>query len=139
MRLSLRVDRMEPTDNARRVAERYATAWRENDLETLLDCYAHDFTLHYFGSNPFTGDHVGKDAAVATLLEVATRAPRSLVAIERVLAGPDAAVIVAVEDLQTASGTCTIRRLLRYRVEGDAFAECWLYEENQDVIDAAWA
>lgn len=132
-------------DEARTVAERYAEAWSSDDLEGILGCYDDRFTLHYFGDNPFTGSHVGRDAALAVLLEVGSRAPRKLVAVDEILAGPGAAVIVARERITTGdhrAGTTEsteIRRVLRYRVEGDRFTECWLYEESQAVIDRAWS
>ncbi|MEZ5168257.1 MAG: nuclear transport factor 2 family protein [Acidimicrobiales bacterium] len=130
---------MTPTENARTVALRYADAWQRGDTTALLDCYADEFTLHYFGANPFTGDHVGKDTAVAVLLEVGARAPRRLVSVDEILAGPDAAVLVAREELTIDGEAFEIRRVLRYRVEGDRFTECWLYEEHQALIDRAWA
>jgi len=130
---------MDPTLNARQVANRYVEAWLANDLPGIVACYSDDFTLHYFGNNPFTGDHVGKDAAVHTLLEVGAKAPRALVSIEGILAGPGAAVIVATEAITMGGHQYEIRRVFRYRVEEQTFAECWLYEENQALIDAAWS
>jgi len=130
---------MTNTDEARAVAERYAKAWQEDDLDGILGCYAAGFTLHYFGDNPFTGVHVGKDAALAVLLEVGSRAPRKLVAVDEILAAPGTAVIVAREDISVEGTTTEIRRVLRYRVEGEQFSECWLYEENQALIDQAWS
>lgn len=129
---------MTTTEGARAVAERYARAWLDDDLEGILGCYADRFTLHYFGSNPFTGAHVGKDAALAVLLEVGARAPRALVAIDDILTGPGSAAILARENISVGDVTTEIRRLLRYRVEGDQFVECWLYEEDQALIDHAW-
>lgn len=130
---------MDATDNARSVAERYCAAWQADDLAGILDCYADDFTLHYFGDNPYTGDHVGKDAAIATLLAAGAKAPRKLIDVESVMAGPDAAVVVAREMITTDDGDQEIRRVLRYRIAGDHFAECWLYEEDQALIDQAWS
>jgi len=130
---------MTPTDNARTVAERYATAWAADDLAGILDCYADEFTLHYFGNNPFSGDHVGKDTAFSVLLEVGARAPRMLVAVDEILAGPDAAVLVAREQITVDGVAHTVHRVLRYRVVADRFAECWLYEEDQALIDRAWS
>ena len=130
---------MSDTDEARRVAERYVAAWTGDDLAGILDCYAEEFTLHYFGDNPFSGDHVGRDAAVATLLAVGAKAPRRLVAVDEILAGPGAAVLVAREEIETGDGPVEIRRVLRYRVAGDRFTECWLYEEDQAVVDRAWS
>ena len=71
------------------VAQRCATAWLAGDLPALFDCYRDDFTLHYGGANPFTGDHVGKATALKTLAEVSRRTGRKLVAIIDVTAGPN--------------------------------------------------
>lgn len=130
---------MTTTQLAHAVARRYATAWAENDLATVVECYAPNFTLHYFGDNPFTGSHVGRDAAFEVLIDVGARAPRTLIAVDEILAGPNAAVLVARERMTVDESEIEVRRVLRYRVDGDAFVECWLYEENQDVIDRAWA
>lgn len=130
---------MTPTENARAVAERYAAAWAADDLAGILDCYADEFTLHYFGNNPFSGDHVGRDTAFSVLLEVGARAPRKLIAVDEILAGPDAAVVVAREEITVDGEPREVRRILRYRIVGDRFAECWLYEENQELIDRAWS
>jgi hypothetical protein len=121
------------------VAERYAAAWTADDLDGILSCYADDFTLHYFGDNPFSGHHVGRDAAFAVLLEVGARAPRKLIAVDEILAGPGAAALVAREAITVGDETTEIRRVLRYRVKGDRFTECWLYDEDQTFIDRAWA
>ncbi len=130
---------MDETENARGVADRYCQAWLANDLDGLLACYGDDFTLHYFGNNPYSGDHVGKEAALTTLLAVGAKAPRELLSIDDILAGPSSAVVVATEAIMVADERFEIRRVLRYRVEGSAFAECWLYEENQAIIDRAWS
>lgn len=129
---------MNKTEHARAVAETYATAWQANDLDGILNSYADDFTLHYFGDNPFSGDHVGKQAALATLLDVGALAPRTLVSVEEILAGPSSAVIVVTESILVDGQPHEIRRVLRFRVSADQFTDCWLYDEQQQVIDRAW-
>jgi len=32
-----------------------------------------------------------------------------------------------------------VRRLFRYRIDGDQLVECWLYDEDQTLIDRLWA
>ena len=96
---------MDDTENAREVAERYREAWLANDLAGILDCYADDFSLHYFGDNPWSGSHVGKQAAI----EHAARrrrqgAPPASLAVDEVLAGPNAAVLVAREEIDDHAG-----------------------------------
>jgi hypothetical protein len=44
----------------RSVIERYAAAWRDGDLPTIIDCYHDDLTLHWFGANALSGDHAGR-------------------------------------------------------------------------------
>lgn len=134
----LTVDAMNETERARAVAETYAAVWLANDLEGILGCYADDFTLHYFGNNPFSGDHVGKQAALDTLLEVGARAPWMLVSVDHILAGPLSAVIVATLRISVEGNEHEIRRVLRFRTAGTQLSECWLYEENQALIDRAW-
>ena len=127
------------TDEARATIERYCTAWRDADLETLIDCYADEFTLHYFGGGRFAGDHVGRDAALAVLAEVSSIAPRELLGIDEVLVGPGAAAIVVRERLRRDGVGHELRRVLRYRIRGDKLAECWLYDEDQALVDRLWA
>ena len=130
---------MTSTDEARRVAERYASVWLADDLAGILDCYSDEFTLHYFGNNPFSGTHAGKDASLQVLLDVGALAPRKLLAVDEILAGPGSAVMVVREDLTAGGKTTEIRRVLRFRIEGEQFTDCWLYEEDQALIDAAWS
>ena len=84
---------MDPIDTVRR----YAEAWKANDIATVLAMYHDDFVLHYFGESPLAGDHVGRDAAIATLMEATTRSRRQLDAIEDVLGGDTYAAIIARE------------------------------------------
>ncbi len=131
----------EPDSSAecRAVSERYALAWTADDLAGLLDCYREDFTLHYLGRNRFSGDHVGKRAAIETLLAAGAKAPRRLLAVDEILAGPGAAALVVREELIVDGEPTEIRRVLRYRVAGGQMTECWLYDEDQALIDRAWA
>ena len=127
------------TEQAREVAERYCVAWLAGDLGALLDCYADEFTLHYFGHSRFAGDHVGKQAAVTTLLEVGATAIRTLLGVDEITAAPGAAVIVVRERLERGGESFEVRRLFRYRIDGGQFVECWLYDEDQALIDRLWA
>jgi len=126
------------TERNRRAVERYAVAWLAGDLDAILDCYADDFTLHYFGNNPFTGDHVGKQASLDTLLEVGARAPRTLLSVDEILAGPQSAGMVVTERIMVDEVPHEIRRFLRFRITGLQLVECWLLEEQQRLVDQAW-
>jgi len=121
------------------LVERYATAWRDGDLATLVGCYGPNFILHYGGASPLAGDHVGLDAALAALAEASRRTGRDLLSVDETLTSPTGAVLVVRERFDRDGDTAEVRRVLRYRVEGDQFVECWLYDEDQAVVDRFWS
>ena len=125
-------------ESSRRVAESYCEAWSRGDIEAVLALYDDGFTLHYFGTSGYAGDHRGKGAAVQALAAVSAEAPRELLGIDEVLASDDGAVIVARERLTRSGESHEIRRLLRYRIAEGRFTECWLYDEDQALVDRLW-
>ena len=124
-----------PSDSARTVTQRYCTAWMAGDLDTLLTCYGDDIVLHHFGDNQLSGDHVGKDAAVAALITGAAIAERELLSVDDIMVGEGTSTIVVTERFTRDNESHEVTRVLRYRIDGDHFAECWLYDEDQPVID----
>jgi uncharacterized protein len=126
---------MEPEDTV----SRYAEAWRSNDIAAVFDAYHDDFVLHYFGTSPLAGDHVGKEAAIAVLVEATQRSGRQLDEIEDVLAGSTFGAIVAREGVGRGDDLRVIRRVFLYKVRDGKLAECWLYDEDQRAIDELWS
>ena len=116
---------------------RYAEAWKANDIATVLAMYHEDFVLHYFGESPLAGDHVGRDAAIATLMEATTRSRRQLDAIEDVLGGDTYAAIIAREGV--GEPLRVVRRVFLYTVRDSKLAECWLFDEDQRFVDRLWS
>ncbi len=123
------------TQANRAVAQRYATAWLAGDLSAIFDCYHDEFTLHYGGANPFSGDHVGKAAALKTLAAVSARTGRKLLSILDVAAGPERAVVIARESFTRGDMTATLDRVLVYAIKDDRLHECWLFEFDQATVD----
>ena len=64
---------------------------------------------------------------------------RQLVAITDVLAGERFGMIVAVEKFERDGSSVEIDRILRYRVADGKLAECWVYDQNQRLIDEYWS
>jgi hypothetical protein len=120
------------------VLRRYVDAWRDQDLDALLGCYGPGFTLHYGGASRFAGTHVGRDAALAVMAEVSTVAPRELLSVDEVLVSDRGGALVVTERLRRDGEVVDVRRVLRYRVEDDLLAECWLLESDQAVVDHLW-
>jgi len=117
------------------VVKRYADAWAANDVRGILDCYHDEIVFHYFGRSPLAGMHRGKAACLAVLKQVGERANRRLVSIRDVLAGSHFGLIVAVERFERGGSSVEIERMLRYGVRDGKLAECWIYDEDQRLVD----
>jgi hypothetical protein len=72
------------------------------------------------------------------MAEASVRATRTLVSVDDILVGDDGGALVVTETLERDGETATLRRVLRYRVSGGRFQECWLHDEQQDVVDHFW-
>jgi ketosteroid isomerase-like protein len=118
---------------------RYACAWQEGDLATLVDCYDDDVVVHYGGRSAFAGTHVGRDRLMAVLLETASRGARRLVSIDQLHDDGDAGALFVTESFVVDGATVTVPRALRYRLAAGRFVECWLYDHEQHLVDQAWS
>jgi ketosteroid isomerase-like protein len=121
------------------VVKRYADAWIANDLRAIVDSYHDEVVFHYFGRSPLAGIHRGKAACLAILKQVREKTNRKLVSVRDVLAGEHFGVIVAVERFERAGASVEIERMLRYSVRDGKLAECWIYDEDQRLVDEYWA
>jgi ketosteroid isomerase-like protein len=118
-------------------ARRYVDAWVAGDFPAMMATYADDFVLHWFGDNPFARTFRGKAEAIPALIEFTRRTGRRLVEIVDVAAGPARAVVIVREAITVAGLEHEIERALVYRVKAGLLAECWVYDQNQRLIDAA--
>lgn len=120
-------------------ARRYVDAWIAGDFPAMMAAYHDNFILHWFGENPYATTHVGKSAAVGALLEFTRRPDRRLTEVVDVMAGQARAVVIVREALTVGGETREIERVLVYRVADGLLAECWVYDQNQRLIDQALA
>jgi hypothetical protein len=123
------------TPEIRDAVERYAKAWVAGDMAAIFACYGEGFTLHYGGANALSGDHVGKARALAVLADFSRRTARRLVRIVDVMAGNERGVVIAREALGPEGARVEVERVLVYRVEAGLFAECWVHDQDQALID----
>ncbi len=121
------------------VVKRYAEAWVANDLRAIIESYHDDVVFHYFGRSPLAGTHRGKTACLAILKQVREKTNRRLVSVRDVLAGEHFGLIIAVERFERLGESVEIERMLRYSVRDDKLAECWIYDEDQRLVDEYWA
>ena len=129
----------QPDSGIYSVVRRYADAWAANDLRAIVDCYHEEVVFHYFGRSPLAGAHRGKAACLAILKQVREKTNRRLVSVRDVLAGEHFGLIVAVERFERNGASVEIERMLRYSVRDGKLAECWIYDEDQRLVDEHWA
>jgi ketosteroid isomerase-like protein len=123
-------------ESIRRAVSGYAAAWLAGDRPAMLASYHDDFTLHYFGRNPLAGIHRGKPAALAILAEVTRRSNRKLSGIVDVMAGPERGALLVREIFQRDGKTAEMERLLVYSVRDELLWQCWVYDQDQALVDA---
>ena len=123
-------------ERTRQAVSRYANAWLAGDRPALAACYHEDFTLHYFGSNPLAGHHRGKAASLAVLAEVTRRTNRVLLGIVDILAGPERGALLVRERFDRDGKTAELERLLVYKERDGLLGECWVYDQDQALVDA---
>ena len=121
------------------VVRRYADAWVANDVATIIDCYHDEIVFHYFGRSPLAGVHRGKAACLAVLKQIRERTQRRLLAVHDVLAGAEYGVVLARERFERGAKVAEVERLLKYSVRDGKLAECWVYDEDQRLIDEFFA
>ncbi len=97
------------------VVRRYAEAWKNNDLNAIVDSYHDEVVFHYFGGSPLAGTHRGKPARLALLIQVWER---------------DRSELIAGKDVSDFGD-----RVLLYRVRDGKLSECWVYDEDQRAVD----
>jgi uncharacterized protein len=121
------------------VVRRYADVWIANDLRAIVDCYHDDVVFHYFGRSPLAGTHRGKAACLAILKQVREKTNRKLISVRDVLAGDHFGLIVAVERFERNGVPVEIERMLRFSVRDGKLAACWVYDEDQRLVDEHFA
>jgi uncharacterized protein len=128
-----------PDSGIYEVVKRYAAAWVANDLRASIDCYHDEVVFHYFGRSPLAGTHRGKPACLAILKQVREKTNRQLISVRDVLAGEHFGLIVAVERFERGGASIDFERVLRFGVRDRKLAECWVYDEDQRLVDEHWA
>ena len=119
----------------REAVARYAAAWQAGDRAGVVASYHDDFTLHYFGGNPLAGVHRGKQAALTVLAEVTRRTNRKLLGIVDVMSGPERGAVLVRELFSRDGRTAEVERLLVYGLRDGLLWHCWVYDQDQALVD----
>ena len=121
-------------DAVRLALEGYASAWQAGDTGRIVGSYHPDFTLHYFGRHDLAGVHRGKAAALTALQAFSRQTGRSLIAIVDIMVGTTRGALL-VRERMGRDAPVVVERLLVYTVEDGLLRECWIYDQDQPLID----
>ena len=122
-------------ESTRLAVSRYAAAWLAGDRAAMQATYHDDFTLQYFGRNPLAGVHEGKTASLAILAEVTRRTNRKLLGIVDIMAGPERGALLVRELFSRDEKAAEVERLLVYSVRDGLLWKCWVYDQDQALVD----
>jgi ketosteroid isomerase-like protein len=121
------------------VITRYARAWERGDIGEIVECYDEQIVAHYGGQSAFAGTYTGRDQFLTLLLETGSRGRRKLIAIDQLHDDGDSGAFFVTESFVIGGETVTVQRALRFRTNGKAVTECWLFDQDQHLVDKAWA
>jgi hypothetical protein len=105
----------------------------------MFAMYTNDIVVHYGGTSPYAGVHRGKDDFLRALVESSIRSQRSLFSVDAVFDTGTEGAIFSTESLVVDGETRTVERALRFRLAQGQIHECWLYDHDQHLVDAAWS
>jgi uncharacterized protein len=117
------------------VIERYAELWVRGDTVSMVEYYNEDMKLHYFGRNGLAGVHEGKAAVLGILTEFSRRTDRALVRIVATMSGATRGAIIVQEMIGPDVDRTSVERLFVYSLRNGRFSECWVYDQDQALID----
>lgn len=123
------------TETLRTFIDTYAEHWRTGRSALNLARYHDDFVLHYAGAHRLSGTFRGKAVALVAMRSFGEATGRKLVEIVETMAGETYASIIAREQFHAAPGAPILRRVAVYRVVDDWLHECWVYDDDQAIVD----
>lgn len=117
------------------VVRDYLDAMAKGDLERAGELIAEDVVFHIPGRSRISGEHRGRDHAIAmwrSLLE-ASGASGFEIDVHDLLSTEDHVVVLATRTI----GGVDARGVVVYHVEGGRITGAWVHEADQYAVDAA--
>jgi ketosteroid isomerase-like protein len=120
------------------VMQRYVAAARRGDFDAAFAMFAEDIVFRIPGRSSFSGEHRGREAAMAYIDAARARSAEHEVQVEVVdaLTSADRFALIVVERFHRGGEIVEIRRANVYRVRGDEIDEIWIFEGDQYEVDA---
>jgi ketosteroid isomerase-like protein len=123
---------------AEEVMESYVAAARRGDFDAAFAMFAEDIVFRIPGRSSFSGEHRGREAAMAYINAARARSAEHEVEVEVVdaLTSADRFALIVVERFHRGGEILEIRRANVYRVRSEEIDEIWIFEGDQYEADA---
>jgi uncharacterized protein len=118
--------------------QRYVAAARRGDFAAAFAMFAEDIVFRIPGRSSFSGEHRGREAAMAYINAARALSAEHEVQVEVVdaLTSTDRFALIVVERFHRGGEIVEIRRANVYRVRGDEIDQIWIFEGDQYEVDA---
>jgi ketosteroid isomerase-like protein len=118
--------------------QRYVAAARRGDFDAAFAMFAEDIVFRIPGRSSFSGEHRGREAAMAYINAARALSAEHEVQVEVVdaLTSADRFALIVVERFHRGGEIVEIRRANVYRVRGDEIDQIWIFEGDQYEVDA---
>jgi ketosteroid isomerase-like protein len=120
------------------IVERAWLAVAEADVESLEDLWSPDIVWHVTAQNPWTGDHVGRDAVLDYLADVGEAGEAYEANIEDVLASDDRALIVSRVKARRGDREIDTAQCMLARIEDERIVEVWTLPLDPAAFAGFW-
>lgn len=118
---------------------RYGEAWTSGDAAGMQALMSEDVVLHLFGHSPLAGTFKGKHDLSRIVSLIQTMTDRRLLELHDMLVGNDHAVALVRERMERHGTALDAERVFVYHLDGGKITEIWIYDQDQDAVDAMWS
>ena len=127
---------MGASENAARIRAGYK-AFNSGDIDGLIDLFDEDIVWHFPGTNKLAGEHIGRDAVLATLGAYGAASGGTLQAnVIDVMASDDHVTGWARDTASNATGSLDINSVVIFTMKGGKVTEALHMVDDQAALDA---
>lgn len=119
------------------LVNRYLEAGPAGDLDTLREIIHEDVVMHFFGDNPVSGVHRGREDAWDRMNEEwgSRNLQFEIVEVQDVVANDERAWLLMKVRISGPDASVDLNRVDVYRIVDGRIVELWVYDDDQDAID----
>ena len=118
---------------------RYGRAWSEGDYAGMQELMDDDVVLHLFGHSPISGMFRGKKELADIVRIIQELTDRTLIELHDILVGDDHAAALVRERMTRHGNAVELERVFVYHLHDGKISEVWIFDQDQNAVDALWS